>query len=111
MAQNPAGNPPADLYLGYLRPDLQTVLFYQAASPFPVTVSYGTPSLFSRLKAVPGGYAESNPGYVGVTLPQGEPAGTYRFFAALVRQGALVDNRIDPDDILALDVKLVEVLP
>jgi hypothetical protein len=32
-------------------------------------------------------------------------------FGALVRQGALADNRIDPGDVLAVDVEPVTVSP
>jgi hypothetical protein len=110
LAQNPVGSPPADLYLGYLAPDLRTVVFYRELGP-QTTAPYEMPALFSAHKAAPGGYAESKPGYLGIALPAGAQTGTYRFFAALVRQGAFVDNRIEPDDVLALDVKLVEVSP
>jgi hypothetical protein len=47
-----------------------------------------------------------------VTLPKsGVQAGRYRVFAALLREGALRGTQIDPDDILALDVREVLLSP
>ena len=39
--------------------------------------------------------------------PDGVATGTYQAFAALVQHGTLADNRVDPGDILAIDVKTV----
>ena len=41
----------------------------------------------------------------------GVPPGRYQIFAALIRRGALADNRIDPDDVLAFDLKEVVFAP
>lgn len=40
------------------------------------------------------------------TFPsRGIAPGTYQFFVGLIRSGSLQDDRIDPGDILALDVQ------
>jgi hypothetical protein len=46
------------------------------------------------------------------TFPStGIPTGIYQVFAGLARQGAFEDNRIDPDDILALDARGLAFAP
>jgi hypothetical protein len=37
--------------------------------------------------------------------------GTYQVFALLARKGAFADNRLDPGDVLAIEVKEVTMRP
>lgn len=107
--QNPAGNPAVDLYVGALFPDGQTV-FFSGPGRIAGTVDFGTPALFHRMQEAPPGFSLKEPSFFQFTFPTtGVAPGLYRIFAGLVRQGALQDNRIDPGDILALDVEPFEL--
>jgi hypothetical protein len=58
------------------------------------------------LETAPGGFSDNRPAFFATTIPTvGIPFGIYRFYAALVRPGALLDNALDAGDLLALDVK------
>jgi hypothetical protein len=49
--------------------------------------------------------------YTGKHFGGEERPGTYTLFAALVRPGALQDNRIDPGDVVVLDVRPIAFSP
>lgn len=111
-AENQGGNPPADLYVGALLPDGQTLIFLSGPGVLVGPTSLATPAAFTRLQAVPPGFVLHAPALSQFTFPPtGVPVGTYQVFAGLARQGAFEDNRIDPDDILALDVKALVFSP
>lgn len=110
--RNPLGNVDADLYVGALLPDGQTALFFSGPGVPGAAVSLSSPAQFPRMQAAPLGFAVSAPSFFQFAFPAaGVPPGTYRVFAALVRPGALADNRIAPDDILAFDLKEVVFAP
>jgi hypothetical protein len=95
-------------------PDLQTVVFFQQPLPGALETRpalYSNPALFAPLEAAPPGYIRHSPSFVAMSFPPGTAPGAYRFFCALVRQGALVKNRIAAEDILALDVRILTVSP
>jgi hypothetical protein len=113
QARNPTGNPPADLYVGVLTPDLTTVLFLtRVGAALELSAAAVTaPAQFRTLDPLAAGSTIDFPTLVQLNPPAGAPLGTYRVFGALVRQGALADNRIDPGDVLAVDVEPVTVSP
>jgi hypothetical protein len=112
VALNPAGNPAADLYVGVLLPDGQTLVFFSGAGAVGGIANLAAPALFSPTQAAPPGFSLNLPVFFQFTFPPaGIPFGTYQFFAALVRPGAFQDNRIDPGDILALGVKPLTFSP
>lgn len=100
QVSNPAGNSPADLYVGALLPDgslvFATPLGALGASP------QAPPSVYPPLQAVPPGTGLDAPALFQYTLPEGSAPGSYLVFAALIRQGALADGRVDPGDVMAL---------
>ncbi len=58
------------------------------------------------MQAAPPGFVLDLPTILAFTFPEsGIPPGTYYLFAALVRQGALQDDLIDPGDVLGLDIR------
>jgi hypothetical protein len=111
-AQNPGLNPAADLYVGVVLPDGRTALFFAAPGTLGGAASLAAPATFRPMQPLPPGTSLSLPTFFQFTLPPvGVAPGTYQVFAALIRQGALADNRIDPGDLLALDVKPLIVAP
>jgi hypothetical protein len=111
-ARNPLGNVEADLYVGALLPDGRTAVFFTAPGAVGAPVSLGRPSEFPRMQAAPLGLEMASASLVTFRFPTaGLAPGTYQLFAALVRPGALADDRVDPDDVLALDVKPVSFTP
>jgi hypothetical protein len=111
QANNPAGQPSADLFVGVLLPDGLTAVFLSPSGAFIGSGSVVHPAAFVPLQLVPGGSSVSLPTLLALTLPAGGavPAGVYTVFGALVRAGALIDDRIDPGDIVAIDLKSVTV--
>lgn len=104
--QNPAGNPPADLYVGALLPDRQTIVFFTASGAIAGVVNLANPALFPPTQVAPAGFGLNEPSFLQFTFPtMGVAPGTYILFAALVRQGALQDNQIDDADILDFDIQ------
>lgn len=100
QVSNPVGNPPADLHLGALYPAGSLVF----ATPFGgVGMSLqAPPSGYPPLQAVPPGTELDAPALLQYTFPEGSARGSYLVFAALIRQGALADDRVDPGDVVAL---------
>jgi YVTN family beta-propeller protein len=110
-ARNPAGGTPADLYVGALLPDGNTVVFFTGAATI-ATAPLSSPLQFRTLQAAPACFVLKEAAQFRFTFPPtGVPAGTYQVFAILARQGAFADNRIDTGDILAIDVKLFTFTP
>lgn len=103
---------PADLYVGAFLPEDGRMLFLAGADGTMRLAQASTPSAFVRFAPVPPGLLLDEPRLVEFTLPKrGVPNGAYQIFAVLVRQGALEDNRVDPGDILALDMTHLVVSP
>lgn len=109
--ENPAGNPTVDVYVGALLPDGVTALFFTPTG-FTGGVSLGAPASFTALDtlatgaAIRTGATVGQPPFFSITFGNvGLAPGAYRLFAAVVRQGSLRDNRLDPGDILSLDVE------
>ncbi len=112
QAENPPRSEEADLYVGAILPDGQSVVCVSNSGTVAGPLSLGTPSLCPRIQAAPLDFSLNTPSFFQFTFPPaGVPPGTYQVFAALVRQGALEDNRIDPGDILALDLKVLVFSP
>jgi hypothetical protein len=109
--ENPTGNFPADLYAGVLLPDGRTVVFLSVQGTPGGTASLDGPARLQPVQAVAGGASVDKPTFAQLTIPGTAPTGTYRAFAALVRLGALLDNRVDPADLLAVDVRVFTVAP
>ncbi len=111
-AEDPAGNPAVDLYVGALLPDGQTVVFLSGSGGLAGPSSLASPAEFTRLQAMPQGSVLHAPSLFQFTFPSmGIPPGIYQVFAGLARQGAFADDRIDPGDILALNLKVLVFLP
>lgn len=111
-ARNPSGNAAADLYLGAVLPDGQTLVFLSDRGTVAGTGSLSAPATFARALAAGPGPAFTASTFFQFTFPSsGLLPGTYRFFAVLARQGAFADNRIDPGDLLVLDAKAFTFTP
>lgn len=109
-AQNPAGSPAADLYVGVVLPDGVTVVVLGASGALGAVGSLAAPATLLPTTSLGPAGAIATPAFFTFAFPftfptPGVAAGTYQLFAALVRAGALADNRIDPGDVLALDVQ------
>jgi hypothetical protein len=110
--QNPAGQPEADLYAGALLPDGRTAVFLSASGGVAGTALLAHPVGFVPMQVMPPGTTLSQPAFFSFRFPtSGLPAGAYTLFLALVRRGVLLDDRIDPGDVLALDVKTLTFTP
>jgi hypothetical protein len=102
----PPGNPAADLYVGAVLPDGLTALFFTAPGVLSPPISVLAPASFPRFAPAPPGFTLQTPVFFQLTFPvAGVPPGTYKIFAALVRQGSLADGRIDAADVLSLDLR------
>lgn len=70
------------------------------------------PAQFVRTQQAPPGFITNVSSFLQFTFPAtGVAPGTYLVFAALVQQGAFQDDRIDPGDIIVLDVKAFTFSP
>lgn len=102
----PPGNPVADLFVGAILPGGEQALFFSGTGQLAGPVSVLSPAQFTPFAAAAPGFSLVNLAFFQVTFPAaGVAPGTYQLFAALVRQGALADNRIDATDVLSLDLK------
>jgi hypothetical protein len=109
-ARNPDPAFTTDVYVGMLLPDGVTVLFITSRSPLNGVVT----RLDADARTFP-------PLLASVQLPQGlditlldfwvypftggELAGSYAVFAFLTPPGAFTDGRMDPDDVVEIDVR------
>lgn len=101
-ATNPTGNPPADLYVGVFLPDGQSVIYFSGPGTLSPVMAVTALAAAPPFQPAPAGFSVSLPDFFPFTFPAtGVPSGTYRFFANLIRQGAVADNRVDPGDLLA----------
>lgn len=110
--QIPGGPPDVEVHTGALFPDGRTIAFFTGAGGVGGIGRLDQPQgLIAAFVAAPG-WRVLNPSFFSFTLPPGGiPLGTYALYAALVRRGSLADNRLDPGDLLFLDVKPVTVAP
>lgn len=110
---NPVGQPEGDLYGGALLPDRSTVVFLSASGGLGGVAALAHPAAFVPIQVVPPGGTVNVPAFFRFTFPPGAllPPGTYTLFLALVRRGVLLDDRVDPADILAIDVKTLSFSP
>ena len=97
----------ADGYFGIVFPDGQTVVFLTSTTPLAGVASSlaADPRTFAALApdtVIPAGTAVTIEDVLVYTLGATEQVGTYLIFAALVRDGAFDDGRVDPGDLLAL---------
>jgi Subtilase family len=103
-AANPPGNPTLDLYVGALMPDGNTVLFLTQPNAFGVG-QLSAPASMAPVATARGGFAVGGFPVLSFNFPaSGIPAGTYKVFAALFRQGSLGDNAIGNGDLITLQV-------
>lgn len=108
--QNPPDGAAAEVHFGILLPDGQTIFRITATGALVGPV----PGLADMvpLEAAPPGFSHSTHSLFSVTIPTaGIPLGRYLFFSALVSQGTLLDNQLNPGDIVALDVKPLTYTP
>ncbi len=99
-----AGGPPAEVYFGVMLPDGATLVSVTPSGTLAGPI--GALSELVPFDTVPAGGARSAPAALSGVIPTaGIPTGTYRFFAGLVVAGGLADGRVDPGELLALDVK------
>ena len=113
VAATPSGAPPADLFVGVVLPDGRTAIFF-TGSPGALSgpVSLATPARFPRLRPAPPPFTLNEAAFFRFTFPPtGVPPGAYWVFAALVRQGGLLDDQVGGADILALDVAALTFSP
>ena len=111
-AQSPAGSPPADLYVGVLLPDGETIVFFSAPGVVGGSTTLDRLWELRPMQAALPGVNVSLPTFLQFTVPAGGiPAGTYQYFAALMTQGALAGGSPDADAVIALDVTSFSFLP
>jgi murein DD-endopeptidase MepM/ murein hydrolase activator NlpD len=104
--------PAAQLFIGAVLPDGHSLAFFSASGGIAGTGDLANPAGFMRTRAVPGGTTLVDSGFLEFVFPEsGIPAGAYTIFVALASQGAFADGRMDPGDILALDLKTLEFGP
>lgn len=99
-----------DVFMGIVFPGNGPIAFFDPSARALVVSGLDTPALIPKLATFPG-----NPfvGFPGIYFPTvGLEAGIYqlRFFLASVVGGALQDNRLDPADLLAVDVRPITFL-
>jgi hypothetical protein len=104
----------ADGYFGIVFPDGQTVVFLTSTTPLAGVASSlaADPRTFAALApaaVIPAGTAATIEDVLVYTLGAAEQVGPYLIFAALVREGAFDDGRVDPGDLLALASETVTV--
>jgi hypothetical protein len=105
----------ADGYFGIVQPDGHTTAFVTSLGP-PLAGrlaslagdAHDFPALAPGL-VIPAGTEAAIEDFFAYTLGDGERAGTYVIFAALVRPGALADGRVDPGDVQALATEAIVV--
>ncbi len=98
-----------DLYVGVFLPDGQIAFF---SSPGLSGVS--VPPSPTPMQRVLKGSSLTLPRFVEVLLPPGAPPdthGTYQFFAALVKPGALSDGFVDGSELAAFDFEEFTIAP
>ena len=95
-----------------LLPDGHTTVLFSKAGGLGTVADLTTPRSLIPTQTAPPGFSLSQPALLDYTFPaDGSHAGACVVFAALVRPGALADNRIDPGDVLAVDTKTLVYLP
>jgi hypothetical protein len=109
-AQNPGVPVNADFYFGILLPDGVTALFVTSLSPLNgvVTRLDADPRTFRPLLAnvqLPQGFDTTFTDFFVYTFAGGEPAGTYAAFTFFTLPGAFNDGRVNPGDVLVIDVR------
>jgi YVTN family beta-propeller protein len=106
-ATNPtSGASAADLYLGVLMPDGHTILSFSSGGGFSAVADLTAPESAPPTQAAPPGFSLRQPTFLEYTFPDvGVPTGTYLVFASLIAEGKLLDNKLDPGDVLAFDSK------
>jgi subtilisin family serine protease len=110
-ADNPPGNPTFDLYVGALFPDGNSIAFLTAPNLFGGAGQLSSPAGVRPMMALGAGVTVNTVVLQSAFPAAGLPAGTYRAFAALVRQGALADNAWNDGDLVWLDVVDVAYAP
>ena len=115
-ARNPGPSFAGDFYLGVLRPDGSTVMFFTNVSPPALlTTTIGAdPRTFPPLVRnvfVPQGLNLAIDNVVSLTFSGTEPAGTYSVFAVLTGVGALDDGTIDARDLRVVAFRHVTFSP
>lgn len=76
------------------------------------SASVAAPSAFLPMLTLAPGGTLSQPALFQLTIAaSGVAPGAYQLFGALVRVGGFLDNRIDPGDVLALELQSVTVAP
>jgi Zn-dependent metalloprotease len=111
-ALNPPSGVDAELFIGAVLPDGRTVAFFGASGQVTALAPLASPAAFRAIQVAPPGFILDAPAFFRLTFPAtGIAPGTYQVFAALVRKGALVDNRLDPGDILGFDIRALTFTP
>jgi hypothetical protein len=110
-AQNPADGPAADLVAGAVLADGKTAVWFSDIGAIGGTGDVSAAASFGRFRDADPGATIYEPEVFRFTFPPGFSGGIFQVFAALVRRGALVDDRIDPGDILAVDVRPFSLAP
>jgi hypothetical protein len=109
-AESPADGIPVDLHAGVVLPDGDTVLLVTALTGAAQLVGSPSPAQFVPLETIMPG-SSIGPRILPLTLPAGLPPGIHDAFVAAVRRGGTEDDRIDPGDVLSVDLKAFEVVP
>ena len=100
----------ADVYVGVLLPDGVTVFFITSRSPLNGVVTRldadarTFPPLLASVQ-LPQGLDITLMDFLVYPFAGGELAGSYAVFAFLTPPGAFTDGRMDPDDVVEIDVR------
>lgn len=101
-----------DLFLGVVFPDQQTVVFLSTTGTVAGVGRSDRPTTFVAAQTLRVPFGVSAPSLFRFTFPAtGLPSGTFEIIAALVRDGALDDGRVDPGDTVAVDAKSLTFSP
>jgi parallel beta-helix repeat protein len=96
-----------DLYVGLFLPDNQ-IAFFAGSGPAGLRLPPAAPTPMQRLSQ---GSSVTLPRFLEVALPPGVPSGTYQFFAALVKPGALSDGFVDGSELAGFDLEEFTIAP
>jgi hypothetical protein len=106
--QNGPTGAPLDLYVGLYFPDNQIAYFSSPGLAGLGDLSSAPPTPMQR---VPAGASLALPRFIEVAVPPGAPPGTYQFFAALVKPGAVSYGVVSGAGLAAFELEAFTVVP
>lgn len=112
--ENPGLPLTVDFYFGALLPDGDTVVFFTDLLFSSATGRLSAPATLGPIVAgvdLTAPFTFRDPAFFTYRWTGTEPAGSYILFLAAMKPGALVDNSVDPGDIVVLATSVVTFTP